>query len=56
MVVVDRLEDLVDGEFGVPVPRLERLRHLVEQQQAGRALGGEDRDPAVPHVTAQLAG
>ena len=56
MVVVDGLEDLVDGLLGVATARLKRLRDPVEQDQAGRPLGGHHRDPAVPHVGAELAG
>lgn len=56
MVVVKGLEDLVHGEFRVAAAGLEGLRDLVEQQQPGRALGGDGRDPAVPHVGTELPG
>ena len=36
--------------------RLKGLRDPVEQDQAGRPLGGHHRDPAVAHVGAKLAG
>src|ERR1700691_1903884 len=56
VVVVDGLEDLVDRELGVAAARLEGLRHQVEEEQAGRALGGDDGNPAVPDVGTELAG
>jgi histidinol-phosphatase len=56
VVVVDGLEDLVDSEFLVAATGLEGLRDLVEQEQPGRALGRDGRDPAVPHKRAELPG
>jgi len=47
MVVEDRLEDLVDGGFGIVAVGLEGLRHLVEQQPAAGALGRHRGDLAV---------
>ena len=55
VVVVEALEDLVDGKFRVAEARLEGLRDLIEQEKPSRALGGHDRYPAAPHVAAKLA-
>ena len=56
MVVVQSLEYLVDLGLRVAAAGLECLRHLVEQQQADRALGGQRRDPAIPDERAQPVG
>jgi hypothetical protein len=56
VVGVEGLEYLVDRGLGVAAAGLEGLGDLVEQEQAGRALGRDDRDPPVADVAAELAG
>src|SRR6201986_3675098 len=54
VVVEDGAEDLVDGGLGIVAAGLERLRPLVQQQQAAAALGGDRRDPATADKRTQL--
>jgi len=52
--VEDRFQDLVDLGFQVFAAGLERLRHLIKEQPAAGALGGERGDLAVPDEGSQL--
>jgi hypothetical protein len=54
VVVEDRFQDLVDLGFRVFAAGLERLRHLVKEQPAARALGGKRGDLAVTDKGSQL--
>jgi hypothetical protein len=56
VVVVEGLEDLVNGEFRVAAARLKGLRDPVEKEQPGRALSRDGGDPAVPYVGTELNG